>query len=59
MITVILFLKNSGKLQEMKALEKENALRWSAGQPTNVELENASYQNLQAEGETDATKDGE
>ena len=43
----------------MKALEEENALRSSAGQPTNVELENANYQNLQAEGEVDATKDRE
>ncbi|MES2200022.1 MAG: hypothetical protein V4489_07635 [Chlamydiota bacterium] len=56
MIAVILFLKNTGRLQEMKVLEKENALRSSAGQPTNVKSENTNYQNLQAEGELDATK---
>ena len=56
MITVILFLKNTGRLQKMKALEEENAPRYSAGQPTNVEIKNANYQNLQAEGELDATK---
>ena len=56
MITVILFLKNTGRLQKMKALEEKNALRFSAGQPTNVKSENTNYQNLQAEGELDATK---
>ena len=56
MITVILFLKNTGRLQKMKALEEENAPRYSAGQPTNVKSENTNYQNLQAEGELDATK---
>lgn len=60
MISIILFLKNTGRLQKMKKiLEGENAPRYSAGQPTNVESENANDQNLQPEGESNATKAGE
>lgn len=50
MITIIIYLRRTGQLEEL--LEKEKAPRYSAGQPDIIESESANNQNPQQEGES-------
>ncbi len=51
MITVIIYLRKTGQLQEL--FEKEKAPRYSAGQPDIIESESANNQTPQPKGDLD------
>lgn len=57
MITIIIYLRKTGQLQEL--LEKEKAPRYSAGQPNTVECESANNQTLEQKGDLDDSTPGE